>query len=142
MLIIKKGLSFKTLLNIMISNRLRLILFSSSFSAFKHISTNISLKSFRFNVSLPTSSCRQFSTKIQLKKQMGQQNVFYFEESILLKTIEDANDANYLKLRETLPVVLLLGWTGGKDSHLKKYAEFYSNLGYHTIRFSPSDYTT
>ena len=127
------------------SNRLRLILFS--FSAFKHISTNIcpQLSKFKAQVlkqSLHIQISKQHSTKIEVKKQMGQQNVFYFEESKLLKTIDDANDAIYLKLRETIPVVLLLGWTGGKDAHLKKYSDIYSNLGYHTIRFSPSDYTT
>jgi hypothetical protein len=131
----------------MISKRFGLILFSSSFSAFKHIPTKFRSLLFKIEATLPKQRLffqisRKYTTKIEHKNQMGQQNVFYFEESKLLETIEDANDSNYVKLRETLPVVLLLGWTGGKDAHLKKYSDLYSSLGYHTIRFSPSDYTT
>ena len=81
------------------------------------------------------------SSVAQIKKVMGQQNVFYFEESKLLKTLA-ADHSDYQKLRETIPVILLLGWTGAKDPHLKKYADIYSSMGYHTIRFSPSDYTS
>ena len=140
-------LLLKGLLLEMSTNRLRLILFSSSFSAFKQFSKFCSIdSSFKyFNIKATSSSKSvliQKSRHFSAKKRMGEQNVFYFEESKLLTTIKDRSHENYAKLRESIPVVLLLGWTGGKDQHLKKYADTYSSLGFHTIRFSPSDYTT
>ena len=120
----------------MISKGFGLILFSSSFSAFKHISTKFRSTLFKIEATIPRQRLffqisRKYTTKIEHKNQMGQQNVFYFEESKLLKTVEDANDSNYMKLRETLPVVLLLGWTGGKDAHLKKYSDFQNRMFIH-----------
>lgn len=57
---------------------------------------------------------------------MFKQNTFYFEASKLTnKTTK-------------IPVVCLLGWAGARDSNLRKYSKIYSDLGYHTIRFSPS----
>lgn len=65
---------------------------------------------------------RQYSTA------GGKQNKFYIEKSNLDKS-----------LHSKIPVVCLFGWTGAQDSHLKKYSDLYSDLGYHTIRFSPSN---
>ena len=70
-------------------------------------------------------------------KKNGSQNVFYYEPSILLDNV-NKNDKLYSKLHETIPVILLFGWTHCYDSHLKKYQLIYKNMGYHTIRISPS----
>jgi hypothetical protein len=71
----------------------------------------------------------------------GRQNVFYFEPSIYLENV-NKNDKFYSILYDKIPVILLFGWAGARDSHLKKYQSIYKNLGYHTIRFSPSDKLT
>jgi hypothetical protein len=71
----------------------------------------------------------------------GQQNTFYFEPSPLL-TLYDKHSPMYTKLYESIPVVLLLGWTGARDQNMKKYQSIYTNQGYHVIRFAPSDKLT
>ena len=57
----------------------------------------------------------------------GKQNKFYFEES----NLKEIN-------RNKIPVVCVLGWAGARDQNLNKYAQIYSQLGFHTVRFSPS----
>ena len=77
-----------------------------------------------------------FSTKNEKPKIIdGKQNRFYFEKSILVdETIED-----YKSMYNKIPVVVLLGWAGAQDNQLKKYSQIYSEMGYHTVRFSPSN---
>lgn len=72
-----------------------------------------------------------------LRQFKGKQNVFYFEPSKLLPA--DINNQKYADLYAKIPVVALLGWAGAQDQHLQKYSSIYSALGYHTIRFSPSN---
>jgi hypothetical protein len=102
---------------------------------------------------LNKSICKLFSSKLskikikyssittsinyQNKKGDGLQDVFYYEPSTLLKGL-NKNDKLYLKLHEKIPVILLFGWTHSYDSHLKKYQLIYKNMGYHTLRISPS----
>lgn len=71
----------------------------------------------------------------------GKQNEFYFEESKITKSM-DKSDPNYRKLYERIPLVTVLGWTGSYDKVLKKYSNIYSDMGYHTIRFSTDHSTT
>lgn len=78
--------------------------------------------------------------RIQQSHNQGSQNVFYFEESNITKKMDKA-DPNYIKLYEKIPLIAILGWTGSTDKVLKKYHKIYADIGYHTIRFSPSDYT-
>ena len=68
---------------------------------------------------------------------MEDQNKFYFQPSNLLPA--DSSHPDYSRLYAKIPLVCLLGWAGARDQNLKKYANIYSSLGYHTIRFSPSD---
>ena len=72
----------------------------------------------------------------------GRQNKFYFESSPLLKIVKDKNCALYSEIYNKIPVVLLFGWTGGLDKNLRKYSDMYTAMGYHVIRFSPSDELT
>lgn len=71
-----------------------------------------------------------------LEKKSGRQNEFYFERSKLLNGVENRD------LYEKIPVVLLLGWAGTRDQYMRKYEQIYAQLGYHTIRFSPSNFLT
>jgi len=71
----------------------------------------------------------------------GKQNVFYFTKSKLLNS-QKLSELEYKKLHDSIPVVLLLGWAGAKDQHLNKYANIYDSMGFHTIRFSPSNSLT
>ena len=71
----------------------------------------------------------------------GKQNVFYFTKSKLLNS-DKLNELESTKLYGNIPVVFLLGWTGAKDKHLTKYANIYASMGYHTVRFSPSNKLT
>ena len=71
----------------------------------------------------------------------GKQNVFYFTKSKLLNS-DKLNELESTKLYGNIPVVFLLGWTGAKDQHLTKYANIYASMGYHTVRFSPSNKLT
>ena len=50
------------------------------------------------------------------------QNIFFFEES-------KSNVIN----RHKIPLVCLGGWAGGRDHNLLKYAQIYSQLGFHTV---------
>jgi hypothetical protein len=77
------------------------------------------------------------STKLASNKS-GKQDVFYFEESPVSKSI-DRNDKNYSRIYEQIPVILLFGWAGAVDRHLEKYSIVYTSLGYHTLRFAPSN---
>lgn len=63
-------------------------------------------------------------------------NQIYFERSSLLNSITDRE--KYQTLYEKIPVVVLFGWAGSKDSHLLKYQQIYAKMGYHTIRFAPT----
>lgn len=75
----------------------------------------------------------------------NRQNQFYFERSKLLDQVivkDGLNDKTYRELYQRIPVVLILGWTGSKDSNVRKYEQIYSDLGYHTIRFAPSNKLT
>ncbi|CAF0994606.1 unnamed protein product [Brachionus calyciflorus] len=72
---------------------------------------------------------------------VGKQNEFYFEESKISRQIPKSSIL-YKETYNKIPVVLLLGWTGAIDRHIQKYNEIYTRLGYHTIRFSPSDSLT
>ena len=65
----------------------------------------------------------------------GEQDKFYFEKSILL----DEKSANSTSMYNEIPVVILFGWWGAFDNQLKKYSQIYTKMGYHTIRFSPSN---
>ena len=67
----------------------------------------------------------------------GQQDVVYTEPSILLDN--NATDSvTRSALHDRIPVVVLIGWAGCRDSNLRKYQAIYQSLGYHTIRMSPS----
>lgn len=84
------------------------------------------------------SNLNKYSTKSSIEQNaIKDQNEFHFTKSNLLDLVK-SNQHEYSKLYESIPVVILLGWTGSRDSHLKKYSNIYSNLGYHTIRFAPS----
>ena len=80
------------------------------------------------------------ATKIVTTEQ-GKQNAFYFTKSKLLNS-DKLNELEYKKLHDSIPVVFLLGWTGAKDQHLLKYANIYASMGYHTVRFSPTNKLT
>ena len=70
----------------------------------------------------------------------GEPDRLYYEPSILLDKLAHPKDsANRAALHDRIPVVLLLGWTGCRDVHLRKYQAIYQSLGYHTIRMSPSN---
>lgn len=71
----------------------------------------------------------------------GKQDEFYFERSNLLVN-KSPNDLAYQKLYEKIPVVFLLGWAGSQDIHVRKYEQLYAQMGYHTIRFAPSNQLT
>ena len=55
----------------------------------------------------------------------GLNDIFYYRESLLVD-------------KEEIPLALLLGWAGSNDKHVLKYAQIYENMGYHTIRISPT----
>lgn len=88
-------------------------------------------------------SLRQVAHQTQNK-----QNQFYFERSKLLDQVvvkdgeSPLNDRTYRELYEKIPVVLVLGWAGSKEPHVRKYEQIYSGLGYHTIRFAPTNKLT
>lgn len=69
------------------------------------------------------------------------QDKFYFVESKLTKNISKESNI-YSETYKKIPVILVLGWAGAVDRHVRKYSEIYSNLGYHTLRFSPSNSLT
>ena len=73
--------------------------------------------------------------------QQGEQNTFYFKKSILISS-NILSVSEHAKLYDSIPVVLLLGWAGARDTHLNKYANIYQSMGYHTVRFSPSENLT
>lgn len=64
------------------------------------------------------------------------QNEFVFEPSNLLPADKQAH--NYQHLFKQIPVVCIFGWTGSHDKNLVKFSQIYTDLGYHTIRISPS----
>jgi hypothetical protein len=77
------------------------------------------------------------------KSNGGKQNTFYFEKSPLLSDEQAHKDPNtHTELYNNLPVVLLFGWTGSQDKQLKKYVKLYSSMGYHVLRFAPSNKLT
>ena len=97
---------------------------------------------------LPFSKKRKLSilttkmlNKSAVVSRLKQQNAFFFEPSLLLSKIEKdgAEQKTYENLYKKIPVVLLLGWAGSKDKNLKKYQSIYSTMGYHVIRFAPSN---
>lgn len=69
------------------------------------------------------------------------QNKFFFIESNITKSMSKQS-SHYKDTYQKIPVILVLGWAGSIDRHLRKYADIYSNLGYHTLRFSPSNSLT
>lgn len=80
-----------------------------------------------------------FHQSIRTKRHLANtnQNQFYFEPSILIKN-EGKEAKKNSNLYQKVPVVLILGWTGSQDNHVRKYERVYSEMGYHTIRFAPS----
>ena len=68
------------------------------------------------------------------------QNQFYFKKSPILTHIDQTSE--YSRIYQNLPVVILLGWTGSRDNQLRKFQSIYTQLGYHVIRFAPSDKLT
>lgn len=66
----------------------------------------------------------------------GSQDKFYFESSNILP--ENKKSPRYMRLYQKIPVIALLGWAGAEDHDMLKQSEMYRELGYHTIRFSPS----
>lgn len=75
------------------------------------------------------------------KMSRNRQNEFYFERSPILNGLSESGP-NYQQLYENIPVAMVLGWAGAQDQHVRKYEQIYSKLGYHTIRFSPSNQLT
>ena len=73
----------------------------------------------------PVSICHRYLSN---KADAGLSNTFYYRESPLINKIE----------HKEIPLVLVLGWAGAIDKHVLKYAQMYENMGYHTIRLSPS----
>ncbi|KAL5760602.1 hypothetical protein ACOSP7_019117 [Xanthoceras sorbifolium] len=47
--------------------------------------------------------------------------------------VYETSDCSFVKSRT---VVVLLGWLGAKQKHLKRYAEWYNSKGYHVITFT------
>lgn len=78
---------------------------------------------------LSPANCNKEKTSIR-------QNEFVFEPSNLLPADEQAD--NYQHLFKQIPVVCIFGWTGSHDKNLGKFSQIYTDLGYHTIRISPS----
>lgn len=62
------------------------------------------------------------------------QDQFYFERSKLA--------AKNTEMHEKIPVVCILGWAGSLNHHVRKYEQIYSQMGYHTIYFAPTNKTT
>jgi hypothetical protein len=88
----------------------------------------------RFILKIRVNTKNQFSTcQTLLSRSYVQQDVFKFEPS-KLEGASSKNSTDYKRI----PVILLLGWAGCIDKHLSKYHQIYHNLGYHTIRLSPS----
>jgi hypothetical protein len=83
-----------------------------------------------------TNSSQPFDNRkmLSVSDQPNRQDIFYFEKSNLAKQKPE--------LHEKIPVILLLGWTGAIDKHLRKYQEIYSTMGYHVVRLSPSNTLT
>jgi hypothetical protein len=77
-----------------------------------------------------------------VKSSAREQNTFFFEKSPILSSELAKNSNAYSKLYDNLPVVLLFGWTGSRDRQLVKYQKLYSSMGYHVLRFSPSNKLT
>ncbi|XP_010466167.1 PREDICTED: transmembrane protein 53-like [Camelina sativa] len=48
----------------------------------------------------------------------------------------DVSGSSSCALEKNRTVVVLLGWLGSKQKHLKKYAEWYTSRGYHVITFT------
>lgn len=69
-------------------------------------------------------------------KKYGEQNKLYFEPSNLLP---EKSDPKYLRKFKEIPVICVLGWTGSNDKEIQKYSSIYNSMGYHTVRFSPSN---
>jgi hypothetical protein len=63
---------------------------------------------------------------------------FIFECSSLIKETQQQQQQQHL-LYKQIPLVVLFGWAGSTDQLIQKYQNIYKQLGYHTIRFSPSN---
>ena len=48
----------------------------------------------------------------------------------------DLSGSSSCALEKNRTVVVLLGWLGSKQKHMKKYAEWYTSRGYHVITFT------
>ncbi|CAN8258715.1 unnamed protein product [Cochlearia groenlandica] len=48
----------------------------------------------------------------------------------------DLSGSSSCSVEKNRTVVVLLGWLGSKQKHLKKYAEWYTSRGYHVITFT------
>ncbi|CAL1387930.1 unnamed protein product [Linum trigynum] len=48
----------------------------------------------------------------------------------------DVNGSSDCSSAKSRTVVVLLGWLGSKQRHLKKYAEWYTSMGFHAITFT------
>lgn len=81
------------------------------------------------------SKVRQLASNVTRK-----QDTFYFESSKFLPEFKHSNE--YSDIYNKTPVVALLGWAGSKPENLQKYAQIYTDMGYHTIQFSPSNKLT
>ena len=67
------------------------------------------------------------------------QDQFYFECSTLVK--KNSTD-DQQQLYKKIPIVVILGWAGSLNHHVRKYERIYSDMGYHTIHFAPTNKLT
>ena len=102
----------------------------------KLINPKVKFQEFNFNRPILVKHYSTALNKDASIKKRGEQNKFYFEKSILL----DEKNTECTSMYNKIPVVVLLGWSGAQDNQLKKYSQIYSKMGYHTVRFSPSNY--
>jgi len=63
-----------------------------------------------------------------MQKFIGQQNVFYFNRSPKADELSE----------EEIPLAIVLSWADSSDASTQKYSKIYEELGFHTIRFSPT----
>lgn len=100
-------------------------------------------KQFKFFQTIQLNFYRSMSDNRQqnLESQRFEQDKFYFIESNITKNMRKESKL-YTETYRKIPVVLVMGWAGAIDRHLRKYTDIYCDMGYHTLRFSPSNSLT